>query len=217
MDTGATGFPHELLSQPWPARLAYFRAYTMAHPRLLAAREDLLNTIHEVAPNSLILLMGPTGVGKTTLRAKVEQILTTEMLPELRADPVRLPVVSVECIAPESGTFSWRDHFRRLLLQMDEPLVDYKVNPEAPVRMGERATKFLPGARAAGSQYHHAVEQALHFRRPVAVLLDEAQHLARMSSGRRLSDQLDVIKSIANCTEQYTCFWAPMNCLPSAT
>jgi energy-coupling factor transporter ATP-binding protein EcfA2 len=200
MDREATGFPHELLSQPWPARLAYFRAYTMAHPRLLAAREDLLNAIHEVAPNSLILLMGPTGVGKTTLRAKVEQILTTEMLPELRADPVRLPVVSVECIAPESGTFSWRDHFRRLLLQMDEPLVDYKVNPEAPVRMGERATKFLPGARAAGSQYHHAVEQALHFRRPVAVLLDEAQHLARMSSGRRLSDQLDVIKSLANCT-----------------
>jgi energy-coupling factor transporter ATP-binding protein EcfA2 len=200
MDTGSTGFPHELLSQPWPARLAYFRAYTMAHPRLLAAREDLLNAIHEVAPNSLILLMGPTGVGKTTLRAKVEQILTTAMLPELRADPVRLPVVSVECIAPESGTFSWRDHFRRLLLQMNEPLVDYKVNPEAPVRMGERATKFLPGARAAGSQYHHAVEQALHFRRPVAVLLDEAQHLARMSSGRRLSDQLDVIKSLANCT-----------------
>jgi len=200
MGTGSTGFPRELLSQPWPARLAYFRAYTMAHPRLLAAREDLLNAIHEVAPNSLILLMGPTGVGKTTLRAKVEQILTTEMLAELQADPVRLPVVSVECIAPESGTFSWRDHFRRLLLEMDEPLVDYKMNPEAPVRMGERATKFLPGARAAGSQYHHAVEQALHFRRPFAVLLDEAQHLARMGSGRRLSDQLDVIKSLANCT-----------------
>src|SRR5271165_3888168 len=200
MDTGSAGFPRELLSQPWPAKLGYFRAYTMAHPRLLAARETLLSAIHEMAPNSLILLMEPTGVGKTTLRAKVEQMLTTEMLPELGADPVRLPVVSVECIAPESGTFSWRDHFRRLLLQMDEPLVDYKLNPEAPVRMGDRATRFLPGVRAAGSQFHHAAERALRFRRPAAVLLDEAQHLARMSSGRRLSDQLDVIKSLANCT-----------------
>jgi len=194
------GFPRELLSHPWPARLEYFRAYTMAHPRLLAAREILLGAIHEAAPNSLILLLGPTGVGKTTLRSKVEQMLTTEMLPELAADRVRLPVVSVECIAPESGTFNWSDHFRRLLLRMDEPLVDYKLNPEAPVRMGDRATKFMPSARAAGSQYHHAVERALCFRRPVAVLLDEAQHLARMASGRRLSDQLDVLKSIANCT-----------------
>jgi hypothetical protein len=33
------------------------------------------------------------------------------------------------------------------------------------------------------------------------VFIDEAQHLARIASGRRLSDQLDVIKSIANRTE----------------
>jgi hypothetical protein len=44
------------------------------------------------------------------------------------------------------------------------------------------------------------VEQALRYRRPGAVLIDEAQHLAKMSSGRRLLDQLDVIKSLANRT-----------------
>lgn len=60
---------------------------------------------------------------------------------------------------------------------------------------------FMPSTRAAGAAYHHATEQALRFRRPVAVLLDEAQHLARIGSGRRLSDQLDVIKSIANRTD----------------
>src|SRR5664279_304518 len=200
MDTGSAGFPRELLSQPWPARLGYFRAYTMAHPRLLAARETLLSAIHEMAPNSLILVMRPTGVRKTTLRAKVEQMLTTEMLPELGADPVRLPVVSVECIAPESGNFSWRDHFRRLLLQMDEPLVDYKINPAAPVRIGDGAARFMPSARAVGAEYHHAVERALSFRRPAAVLIDEAQHLSKMGSGRKLSDQLDVLKSLANRT-----------------
>ena len=200
MDAPPTGFPRELLTQPWRARLEYFRDYTIAHPRLVAARDALVGAIHERAPNSLILVLGPTGVGKTTLRLKIEQLMITEMLADLRADPGRLPVVSVECIAPESGTFSWRDHFRRLLLEMEEPLVDYKMNPDAPVRVGNRVAKFLPSARAAGSEYHYAVELALRFRRPVAVLIDEAQHLARMGSGRRLSDQLDVIKSVANRT-----------------
>jgi len=131
----------------------------------LAARESLLEAIHEMALNSLILVLGPTGVGKTTLRGRIEQLLTTEMLTELRADPGPLPVVSVECIAPESGTFSWRDRFRRLLLQMEEPLVDYKLNPGAPVRIGDRVVKLMLSARAVGSEYHHVVEQALRFRR----------------------------------------------------
>jgi energy-coupling factor transporter ATP-binding protein EcfA2 len=200
MDATAVGFPGDLLTQPWCTRLQYFQTYTMAHPRLVAARDALLNAIHEVPPNSLILVLGPTGVGKTTLRMKIEQLLAAELQSVLERDPARLPVVSVECIAPDSGSFNWRDHFRRFLLQMEEPLVDYKITPAAPVRIGTRATRFLPSERAVGVEYRHAVEQALRFRRPVAVLLDEAQHMARMGSGRRLSEQLDVLKSLANRT-----------------
>jgi hypothetical protein len=39
------------------------------------------------------------------------------------------------------------------------------------------------------------------FAAPAAVMIDEAQHLAKIGSGRRLLDQLDVIKSIANRTQ----------------
>jgi hypothetical protein len=38
-------------------------------------------------------------------------------------------------------------------------------------------------------------------RRPAAVIVDEAQHLARIASGRRLSDQLDVVKSVGSRTQ----------------
>lgn len=200
MDTRSPGFPRELLSQAWTSRLEYFRGYTMAHPRLTTVRDALLAAIQDREPNSLILVLGPSGVGKTTLRRKIEQLLVSEMLAALHSDPGRLPVVSVECIAPESGTFSWRDQFYRLLRQMEEPLTGYKLDPGMRVQIGQRALKFMPSAKAAGLEYRHAVEQALRFRRPLAVLLDEAQHLASVGSGRRLSDQLDVIKSIANCT-----------------
>jgi hypothetical protein len=44
----------------------------------------------------------------------------------------------------------------------------------------------------------HAVGQILRRRRPLAVLVDDAQHLAIMGSGRKLLDQINAIKSIAN-------------------
>ncbi len=191
-------FPRELLSRAWTERLAYFQAYTVAHPLLLEAKQKLLNAIQEPVRNSLVMVLGPTGVGKTTLRLKTEQVLTKDLLNELDFDRARTPVVSVEAIAPPSGRFNWRDHFKRMLYAMDEPLVERK--ERLPLSSADSGVRFTCSPRVHGEEYHRAVEHALRFRRPTAVLIDEAQHLAKMASGRRLLDQLDVIKSIANCT-----------------
>ena len=144
-----------------------------------------------------MFVFGPTGVGKTTLRLKAEQILTAELHAELEQDRGRLAVVSVEAVAPESSSFSWRDHFKRLLLEMDEPLIEYKRDLQAGF-VGIRAPAR---PKPTTGEYRYGVEQALRFRRPAAVMIDEAQHLAKIASGRRLLDQLDVIKSLANRTQ----------------
>jgi hypothetical protein len=80
---------------------------------------------------------------------------------------------------------------------MNEPLIDFKT-----LRGADRTwvLNTLPSS-VGGRELGYAVEQALRYRRPPVVFVDEAQHLARIASGRRLSDQLDVIKSIANRTE----------------
>lgn len=195
----AAAIAHRGLSRSSEAKVQRFRALTIAHPHLLAARERLLAALTDSPRNSVIFVLGPTGVGKTTLRAKAESDLTAGLAPELRQDAGRLPVVSVEAAAPETGTFSWRDHFKRLLDAMREPLIDYKLDRRGkPWGLGKPVFPFDPVARWSGAEYQYAVEQALRYHRPAAVLIDEAQHLAKMSSGRRLLDQLDVIKSIAN-------------------
>lgn len=195
------GITRRALTGSSDEKLQQFRKVTIAHPHLLAARERLITAISDSPRNSVVFVLGPTGVGKTTLRAKVENDLTAGLAPELLQDRGRLPVVSVEAVAPDTGNFSWRDHFKRLLDAMREPLIDYKLDRKGrPRGANESLFRFDPAARSSGAEYQYAVEHALRYRRPAAVLIDEAQHLAKMSSGRRLLDQLDVIKSIANCT-----------------
>lgn len=140
--------------------LERFRSFTVAHPRLVQAKEALVNAIRGAEPNSLIFVFGPTGVGKTTLRLKTEQLIAAEMLNELREDRSRIPVVSVEAVAPESGSFNWRDHYKRLLHQLDEPLIDHKLNRQAEESITAPAVRFMPTSRAVGTEYRYAVEQA---------------------------------------------------------
>ena len=190
------GFPRSLLEGPKSARVAHFRSYTVAHPLLVEAKEKLTAAIWDSEPNSLIFVAGPTGVGKSTLRIRTEQFLTDELRTELEQDRGRIAAVSVEAMAPESGNFSWRDLFKRLFQRLDEPLIEYKRN----LRTELSSLRALVRPNPTTAQCRYGVEQALQFRRPVAVMIDEAQHLAKMASGRRLLDQLDVIKSLASQT-----------------
>ena len=52
-----------------------------------------------------------------------------------------VPAFMVELAANHDGRFDWRDHFHRTLVQLDEPLVDPKVQPIA-------STGVLSGARS---------------------------------------------------------------------
>ena len=186
-----------LLAQPPSVRLQYFKDFAVAHTLLVETKNRLLEAITESAANSLIIVSGPTGVGKTTLLTKIRQLLSARALEEVTPDPAWLPVVSMEATPPESHRFSWRSHFKRLLLAMDEPLVSHKRRMNPVDRTAHTMPPF-PDDRGATADYHYAVEQALRYRRPKAVLIDEAQHLFALASGRSLEDQLNVLKSLAN-------------------
>jgi energy-coupling factor transporter ATP-binding protein EcfA2 len=189
---------------PTPQQIAEcsraFRHLTVAHPLLLAAKDQLVAAINEAPAGSIVMVFGPTGVGKTTLRLKVQQLLAEQNRPLMETDPSGVPFVAVEAAAPDNGNFSWRDHYRRTLIGLSEPMLDRKIKPNWVHLVQDSHGQQLLGPRAPAGELRHALELAVLNRRPAAVLIDEAQHLTRIASGRKLADQLEVIKSLANCT-----------------
>jgi len=120
-------FPPELLESSNRNRWLYFYHKIVAHPRLAEIDRDVKHAIHYATQGRLILVFGPTGVGKTTLRRGLERALTDAVQPELGQDQGRIPLVSVEAVAPEQGNFDWHDFYQRALFGLNEPLVHHKV------------------------------------------------------------------------------------------
>jgi hypothetical protein len=193
-----TDFPQELLSQSTTARLAYFTEKVVAHPRLKETHQKLWQAIQQPAGSSLIFVFGPTGVGKTTLRCRLEQQLWEAGQLAIEKDPGHIPVVGMEVAVADADSFRWRDYYKRALVALDDPLIDHKTLPAHILR--ERVDLRGSGQYKVTSELRWALEQGLRHRRPTAFIVDEAQHFKRMTSGRRLLDQMDTIKSLANLT-----------------
>ena len=119
-------------------------------------------------------------------------------MPALEKDAARVPVLAVEAIAPESGQFNWKDYYARALVALKKPLLDRKIMVNAAVNPG--ALRPTIRRSASAPELHWVLEECLRQRRVGVCLIDEAQHLKRLASGRRLLDQMDTLKSLAATT-----------------
>lgn len=197
MDAEKKTFPRELLSRSKDERYEYFRNKVIGHDRLLEVDEQLLHAIRYPSDVSLILVYGPTGVGKTTLRMRIEQKLLEMEMEAMLKDPGYLPVVGMEAIAA-SRSYDWKEHLTRALVASQEPLIDYKIDYER--RNMSRGKELARSANRSELVLRRSLEHCLHHRHTKVFIIDEAQHLKRIGSGRRLLDQMDTIKSLAETT-----------------
>ncbi|NTV62502.1 MAG: AAA family ATPase [Oscillochloris sp.] len=193
-------FPRRLLAEPPAARLAYFTSRVIVHPQLKAVYDTVVAALQQPVGAPLILVVGPTGVGKTTLRRRLEEQLVRAFLAQSVCPPEQIPVASVEALAPENGSFSWKEFYIRLLAALHEPLIEAKWDGTLPERRQRRAKPGSQLPRQGVADLRSAVESCLSHRQPQALLVDEAQHLKKVSSGRRLLDQMDTLKSLASTT-----------------
>src|SRR3989442_734762 len=183
-------FPSALLTQPNGARQEYFEQQCLIeHPRLLETLDATLQAIcppgegaSKRRPGTMLLIIGPPRVGKTTFVRLLEERLLEQSGARLQQDPGFIPFSSITVAGGDTSRFDWPTYYRAVLRGFHDPFVDGKK------------------ARIPARELREAMEAALLHRKPIAVIVDEAHHLAKAASGRRLQDQLDHLKYFENLT-----------------
>jgi hypothetical protein len=88
------------------------------------------------------------------------------------------------------------------LVAFDEPLIDHKIAFDTEDDEGQSVESRSKRKPPEGTKdaLRQSFETAAKRRRSVAIFIDEAQHLGKVSSERQLQNQLDCIKSLAENT-----------------
>src|SRR5262249_32687913 len=86
---------------------------------------------------------------------------------------------------------------RATLKELEQPFLPESAN-QAPIGIyRDRFGEIVYNSHLQQHELRQAVEQSLRHRQPCALLIDEAQHIAKAASGRRLQDQVDCLKFLA--------------------
>ena len=194
-------FPSHLLDESLDVRIKYFQEKTIKHQIQSACLDKALREIFNPKGAQIVFIFGPSGVGKTTIVPKIEQGIAERASERMLNDSSFIPYLSVEAKSPEDGLFDWGDFYTRALKAGEEPLHDQKVRPLGYMEGDKHVRRVRKRRKMAKSDGRSALEDWLQQRRPLALIIDEAQHLKKINGMKTLINQMDTLKSLANMSK----------------
>jgi hypothetical protein len=177
-------------------KLAYFDATRVVHSRVQMVMSMLEAHTRPFSGNDITLLIGPTGVGKTTMSGSFYERTLQSFAARMEEDRGLIPIVRLEAPATGEIQFSHRVFYTKILAECQFP----------PLKQDHSDLDFQRVALTAGhlrgtvASLRLNVESALEGRRCKIIVIDEAFHLVG-NGGSRLAAQMDGLKSLSNVTE----------------
>ena len=196
-------FNEELINKTKEERVKFFKNFTVSHPLMKETLKELLEEIYGGSQN-IIMVVGPSGVGKSRLFYATLRSVINDMAEELKKDESIIPITGLELPNPDLGKFNWKDFYDRVLTSLKEPLIEYKIDTD--MLNTKKSQKVYRRTVTTAAALRRSVENAFYHRKCKAILIDEAQHFFSLNE-RRFGNseinqrQFNSIKSLANMSK----------------
>ncbi len=182
---------------PIAPSLQNFRGFRIKHSRIAQMMNELNTLIYPGSQDSILLVCGPSGVGKSMLSHHIVNSAVAEATQQMNEDAGVIPAIYVE--APSSGEsdFSWRLFYQQILSQLGDDMS----MPKHEFGIDAQTGRFVRPRGPSGNSLaalRTAVERGLRERGTNFLVIDEAAHIIRQTRRHRLEIQLDTLKSLAN-------------------
>lgn len=197
------GFPPNLLRKSYDEKINFVVEYFVDHQISREVEKKIMSTILSKSDISIIPVMGPTRIGKTTVLDFIENTILKRNELEMEADQSYMPVIRQTASANETGFFDFKDHYIRLLNVIKEPLIYKSVKVTDETYENLKMDRYgLPGnvERNTLRVYRSRLESCFIHRRTQVYVIDEAPDMATASKRNRVKDTMQVIKSICENT-----------------
>lgn len=174
----------------------YFSRLMIGHPRMAEMVKKLTKMIQPESGFDIVLAIGPTGVGKSSLLDEMVRSVMHDFKQEMTKSSGLIPVIGIEI--PESGQkqFAWSALYTALLEQTNDQLTQKKV--ETLVRDGVTSIKPRNSRSASVTALQMALKNQLIERGTRLVVIDEAPHLLGHLAGNDLLNLANAFKSLSN-------------------
>jgi len=180
---------------PDEGKRLFFDRARIRHPRINEVLADFESMAALNTGTDLILLTGPTGVGKSTLITRIWEMIMEKYQQKINEDPGYIPAVIISAPASGEAVFSWRMFYTRIGDALAEPLIDRK---QSTFLVGDRVITSRSSRGCTVAALQTAISGCLLARRTSLLVIDEAIPLVRNARGDSLETHMDALRSLSN-------------------